>query len=292
MSPLPILLIVFTTPWADTVITYDAGVNPAPGYTNPQAAIGTPSRFTGEGIWPGVVSPFNAPWLADEIVSIGAGGELVLSFDAPIQDDPNNPWGIDLIVFGNTSFIDDAYPSAIVGGVFSDDGGTIEVSTDGKTWVSVTNSVADGLWPTCGFTDSQPYDPVQGTLPSNFLLPIDPRLTIDDVMLMDYASLLSVYANSGGGTGIDLAQTGLPEISYIRISVPVDAKLSPEIDAVADVAPQLQGDVNMDGIVDINDLLLVIAYFGPLPIGGPLADFNGDLIVDVTDLLVVIGNWS
>ena len=72
----------------------------------------------------------------------------------------------------------------------------------------------------------------------------------------------------------------------------LDATLSPEIDAVADVAPQLQGDVNMDGIVDINDLLLVIAYFGPLPIGGPLADFNGDLIIDVTDLLVVIGNWS
>jgi hypothetical protein len=48
----------------------------------------------------------------------------------------------------------------------------------------------------------------------------------------------------------------------------------------------------MNGVVDVNDLLILISTWGPLPVAGPLADFNGDWTVDVSDLLVVIGNWS
>jgi hypothetical protein len=292
MSPLPLIVSILTTPWADAVISYDQGIGPAPGYTIASAAIGEPTRFTGEGIWPGVVSQFNTPWLADEIVSIGGGGHLVIFFDEPVQDDPNNPWGIDLIVFGNTGFVDGAWPSAIVSDVFSDDNGTIEVSADGKQWVAITTQVADGLWPTCGYSDSQPYDETEGQLPTDFTMPIDPRLTLDDVMNLDHPMLMMYYGTSGGGTGIDLAETGLAEISYVRISTPENSKLSPEIDAFADVQPQLQGDVDMNGVVDVNDLLILISTWGPLPVAGPLADFNGDWTVDVSDLLVVIGNWS
>ena len=55
---------------------------------------------------------------------------------------------------------------------------------------------------------------------------------------------------------------------------------------------QIVGDVDMDGTVDVNDLLLLIGSFGNLEVGGPLADFNGDLYVDVSDLLALLGNWS
>ena len=65
-----------------------------------------------------------------------------------------------------------------------------------------------------------------------------------------------------------------------------------EIDGVADVSPQMPGDVDMNGVVDVTDLLALIANFGEMPIGGPLADFNGDFIIDVSDLLTVIGHWS
>jgi hypothetical protein len=292
MSPLPLIVSILSSPWADAVISYDEGIGPAPGYTQASAAIGEPSRFTGEGIWPGVVSPFNAPWLADEIVSIGSGGHLVLSFDEPVQDDPHNPYGIDLIVFGNTGFIDNAWPSAIISGVFSDDNGTIEVSADGKQWVAITTQFADNLWPTCGYSDSLPYDAVEGQTPTDFTMPIDPRLTIDDVINIDHETLMMYYRTSGGGTGIDLAETGLAEISYVRISTPQDSKLTPEIDAIADVEAQIPGDVNVNGVVDVSDLLILISTWGPLPIAGPLADFNGDWTIDVSDLLVVIGNWS
>jgi hypothetical protein len=293
MSPLPIIIFsLFTNPWADSVISFDEGVGGSAGYNIPETAIGEPSRFTGEDIWPGVVSPFNSPWLANEIVSIGAGGSLVVSFDEPVQDDPANPWGIDLLIFGNTGCIDNSYPNGIVGGVYSDDGGTIEISQDGKQWFAITTQLADDLWPTRGYLDSQPYDAFEGSHPSNFTLPVDPRLTLGDVMNLDNEALMHMYGASGGGTPIDISETGLAEISYVRISVEANTKLTPEIDGFADVTAQIVGDVDMNGIVDVNDLLALIGSFGELEVGGPLADFNGDFLVDVSDLLALIGNWS
>ena len=48
-------------------------------------------------------------------------------------------------------------------------------------------------------------------------------------------------------------------------------------------------DVNGDGVVDVLDLLAVIAAWGNL--GGP-EDVNGDGVVDVLDLLAVISAWG
>ena len=290
MSPLPIICTFLFNPFADSVVSFDEGIVDSPGYNIPESALGEPTRFTGEGIWPGVVSPFNAPWLADEIVSIGLGGSLTLAFDKPIIDDPLNPYGYDFLIFGNTGLIDAAWPAAIIGGVFSDDGGIIEISEDGKTWITVTESLADGLWPTNGYIDSEPYDGVEGTMYTNFTLPIDPRLTLEDVMNLDCVELMEFYGNSGGGSGIDISGSGLSEVSCVRISA--GTKYSPEIDAIVDVAAQVQGDADMNGVVNVNDLLIVIDSFGPLPIGGPLADFNGDYQVNLNDLLILIGNWS
>ena len=290
MSPLSLSFIVLVNPFADSVISFDEGVVDSPGYNISSASLGEPARFTGEGIWPGVVSPFNAAWLADEIVSIGVGGSLTVHFDEPVTDNQNNPFGIDLIIFGNTGLIDNAWPAAIIGGVFSDDGGSIEVSANGKEWVTVTSTLADGIWPTCGFVDSEPYDGVEGIIETNFTLPIDSRLTLELVMGLNSDELKMYYGNSGGGNGIDLAETGLSEISYVRINA--SSKLSPEIDAISDVTAQLPGDADLNGMVNVNDLLIVIDTFGPLPIGGPLADFNHDFEVNITDLLILIGNWS
>jgi hypothetical protein len=53
--------------------------------------------------------------------------------------------------------------------------------------------------------------------------------------------------------------------------------------------PSCPGDVNGDGVVDVLDLLLVLAAWGNP--GGP-EDINGDGIVDVLDLLEVLANWG
>ena len=77
-----------------------------------------------------------------------------------------------------------------------------------------------------------------------------------------------------------------------KISISESSKQSVEIDGMADVNPQMVGDVSGNGIVDVQDLLLLIASFGPLEVSGPLADFNGDFVVDISDLLALVGNWS
>jgi streptogramin lyase len=61
---------------------------------------------------------------------------------------------------------------------------------------------------------------------------------------------------------------------------------------VPDLAPPASGDVNGDGVVDIDDLSAVIIEWGPCPPGPCPADLTGDGIVGVDDLLEVILSWS
>ncbi len=48
-------------------------------------------------------------------------------------------------------------------------------------------------------------------------------------------------------------------------------------------------DINGDGVVDVLDLLLLLAAWGT---ADPDSDINGDGVVDVLDLLLVLGAWS
>jgi hypothetical protein len=52
-------------------------------------------------------------------------------------------------------------------------------------------------------------------------------------------------------------------------------------------------DINCDGVVDVTDLLAVIAAWGDCPEEAACPeDINGDGVVDVTDLLAVIAGWG
>lgn len=56
-------------------------------------------------------------------------------------------------------------------------------------------------------------------------------------------------------------------------------------------------DLNCDGVVDVSDLLMLLAAWGLCPTGGtPVppcpADLNGDGAVDVSDLLLLLANWG
>jgi hypothetical protein len=50
------------------------------------------------------------------------------------------------------------------------------------------------------------------------------------------------------------------------------------------------GDVEVNGIVDVNDILLFVSDFGCQ--NSCLADANDDFIVDINDLLVIISSWG
>ena len=57
------------------------------------------------------------------------------------------------------------------------------------------------------------------------------------------------------------------------------------------INPPVEGDLNGDGIVDVLDLLVVVANWGNCT-GACESDMNADGTVDVLDLLVLIANWT
>ncbi|MCC6659618.1 MAG: hypothetical protein IT437_01905 [Phycisphaerales bacterium] len=215
--------------WAAHVESYVPGAGVPAGYEEPSHALGQPSRMTSFG----AVSPFNPPFDASDLVSIGAGGSLVLRFDEPITDNPLHEFGVDLIVFGNTGYIDSAWPGGVWGGVLGDGRGLIEVSADGSDWRAVT-PLADSPYPTLGYSDlSDPYAPGPGLVPSDFTRPVNPAF--EPTLGTTFDEIRAAYSGSGGGTGVDIGESGLASISYVRITNPV-ASGHVEVDAIAAVS--------------------------------------------------------
>jgi hypothetical protein len=222
-------------PWADEVISYDPGEGAQPGYTDPLVVLGEPERYTGEGSWPGAVTPFNPAWLPEEVVSLGAGGRLIVRFDEPITNDPDHVYGVDFIIFGNGSFADGDYPNGQVAGLFEEGPFAVSVSADGVDFTPLAGLYNDALFPALGYLDlAGPYDPNPGSLLSDFTRPINPDLTYDDFHGRSFEEVLAIYDGSGGGIPFDISATGLSAVSYVRIDVPAGAT-SPELDGFAAV---------------------------------------------------------
>jgi hypothetical protein len=221
-------------PWAAQVVSYSPGSGVNAGYDNPSSALGEPTRFTGVGVFPGAVTPFNPAYLGTEIVSIGPGGSLVVGFGQPVTDDPANPYGIDLLCFGNAGYIDTNFPTGTSGGMFGAGGGLVEVSADGLTWFATTVA-ADGRFPTLGYADlTDPYALNPGGVPADFTRPVDPAF---DPTGLNFQQISAAYGGSGGGAGIDLATLGLAAVTYVRISNLSTSGTTVDIDGLSDVAP-------------------------------------------------------
>lgn len=229
-------------PFASRWVSFHAGSTPTPGYASPSAAVGAPERFTGEGSpYPGVVSLFNPAWGADELISIGEGGHLTVEFATPIHDDAAHRFGVDLLIFGNGSLLDSAWPNGRIGDpatLFGVDAMQVAVSADGTHFVEL-GEFTEGMFPALGYLDSGPYDDRPGRVPSDFTRPVNPALTPANFAGLTFSEALALYDGSGGGTPIDIAGANLPEVRFVRISVPDDGNpetfLNVEIDALARV---------------------------------------------------------
>src|SRR5882672_10347413 len=79
--------------FADSVVSYTPGSGAASGYTNPFVALGEPSRVT-PGTHSGPVDPLSPPYLSSQLVSVGAGGSLIVEFNSPILNRANDPFGL------------------------------------------------------------------------------------------------------------------------------------------------------------------------------------------------------
>lgn len=224
-------------PWADSVVSYVQGSNANADHLVAGNALGSPERVTGEdspfGSFPGSVTPFAGAFGFDEFVSIGAGGSLTVRFDEPVMNDPLNPFGVDLLIFGNSFFTTSDFVTPRTTGI-SSDGGVVEVSADGITWFVVPGA-ADGLFPTLGFSDeANAFGGPAGNVLSDFTKPVNPAFDWQNRTLSE---LIAGYDGSGGGLGVDIGAVGggLAQISFVRVSVPAGSGVDVEIDAFSDV---------------------------------------------------------
>ena len=209
--------------YADSVVAYSPGTltGSAGSFTNASVALGEPSRVT-PGLFGGPVDPFNSPYLASQLLSVGAGGSLTVQFNSPIQNDPSHRFGIDFLIFGNAGFV-------ITNGDFSGGGITdgslfgfntgaalVSVSADGQNYFTLNPALApivDAMFPTDGS--------------GNFHQPVDPKLHAADFGGKDLGGIHALYGGSGGGAGFDLAwaQDGsgqpvtMDNIQFARVDV-------------------------------------------------------------------------
>ncbi len=255
-------------PWADEVLEVNAN-EPNAGFDLPQETIGKP---TGGGTF----YPDNSG-----VHSVGIpASHIVLKFDTPVTDDPANPMGLDCIVFGNASWVGG---NPLLKWM---EAGAIEISQDvngngqaDDPWYFIPgsrdldssvlpNGISNPSPSLAGHVknpnaadadlgnDDEEYDwgyfdltPAQREYLDNYVRPDDP-------------TSVGLTARSGGGDAFDIAwardSAGLPagisQFDFIRLSALVQAyagpfgNVTPELDAVADVAPDV--DTDGDGILD------------------------------------------
>jgi hypothetical protein len=208
-----IIPLITQAQFANGVVSYNPGSGFSPNFTNSNAALGAPASGTG-------ISPFAPPFSTSQIVSIGAGGSLTLQFNTPILNNPADPYGIDMMIFGNSFFVvtSGSGSSAITSGaIFTSTVSTrVEVSTDRSTWFTLD----PGLAPNVGT-----YFPTDGT--GNPFVPVNPAFTSADFNGLNLSGIRSLYGGSAGGAGFDLSwardgngnSVDLQSASFLRIDV-------------------------------------------------------------------------
>lgn len=220
------------------------------------------------------INPAYPAWSGGRLLSLvgdddeGTPGFVTIKFDHDVLDDPNNPFGIDFLVFGNAFGVRDSDENIQLTtdpltvsftGKGSYENALVEVSQDGETWYAYKKGpYADSFMPTLGYL-YDPAAPDTGLFNGNLYWgraaratrPVNPACSFSSFSGLNLAQVCQRYDGSAGGTGFDLAELPLPEngngvkwIRYVRISCVEESNDEgdfgynvPEVDAVADVAP-------------------------------------------------------
>ena len=195
-----------------------------------------------------VEAPFNtAPDGGKIITKINSGGQITVNMGRKIYDDPNNPYGIDLIIYGNSFFSAAGYSGSIgdgtdlnaatLGGGFYGHATTVSVSQDGVNWFTFTNTRSlfpDNAYRWDASNDSWTDEQMNPTKPVN------PFIYTNNFNGQTVAGGLNQFVGAAGGSGYDLKASGLPWIQYIRVQP--GAGTYTVIDAIAAVNPVAVGD--------------------------------------------------
>jgi hypothetical protein len=241
------------SPYATTLVSYSSDLTGSSLYNDPYAALGQPStNFKNSGFSPatGRVKLVEPAWnvgLSNEklITSLNRVGDYItVKFDHQVTDDPNNPYGIDFLVFGNSFYVGSGFVNdnsdmstyRLVGGAFYEPM-KVSVSQDGVNWYTYNSGpYCDSAFPTQAYLWDAVNHAWTNTL-SDFTKPVNPTLkSLLETGNMSAADAIALYDGSGGGTGFDLAESGLSWIQYIKVEA-TSGFAAGEVDAFADVAP-------------------------------------------------------
>ncbi len=259
-----VLLMVCGTAWASPYATYvvdSCGTfGPSP-YDDPESVTGAPSTdfYDPWGSWSGgsndrkvkLVEPaYNLDSDGNKLITtLRDYSYITVGFDHRIEDDPNNPYGLDFLVFGNAFYTGsgtvndetDMRTYMLQGGGWFESA-LVSVSQDGENWYTYENGpYGDNAFPTQAYQwDQGLYDSTGNGWTDelmDFTTPVNPDY-YDTLMNggISAADAIALYEGSGGGTGFDLAESGFDWIQYIKVEG-TTGFAEGEIDAFADVAP-------------------------------------------------------
>jgi hypothetical protein len=210
---------------------------------------------------PGPSSPSTG---STTVASLGGGGTVTVTFaDIVIEDRP----GPDFIVFENAFFLGAPPVEETADYFIFAEPAVVEVSDDGVTWVAFPHDAA-ALAATVGslvsrdlFADLGGLAGVTPTFTGNWILP-------DDRTIWDSSGTGGV--SGAGGDAFDLAQVGLSQARYVRLT---DAR------SFNGAAGTGEG-FDLDALVVLNGRPLV-------PVG---VDSDGDHLTDAAELSLYMTN--
>ena len=194
--------------------------------------------------------PYNVTPAGGAVVAeVTNGGQITVQLGRKVYDDPDNPYGIDLIVYGGSFF------SGVAGtmGTISDStdlnvatltssaifghATVVSVSQDGTNWYAFP--AAPDLFP----DNADRWDDANDAWTDeamNPTKPLNPYLYTNACPGQTIAGVLDQFAGAAGGTGYSLKASGLPWIQYVQIQPGAGAYTV--IDAIAAVNPAVVGD--------------------------------------------------
>lgn len=254
-------------PWADTVISYNA-IDPVPGFEHPENILGEP-------VGGSVYAVNNSKTHSVGTPGAAPGSYVLVKFNTPVEDHPDNLLGYDFIVYSNSFWAGgNPYRKWV-------EPALIEISEDINA-----NGLPDDPW----YVIPGSRGLNAGVLPQGISNPIPPlagnvlnpntdgteydwgyaELTptvqkyLDNFMRPDNPHAVGLTQGSGGGDAFDIAWAvpedgtgnpdGISRFHFLRVSAfvsMVDSVLgdvSPEISGVSTVARNL--DADGDGILD------------------------------------------
>ncbi len=233
------------------------GVYTASPYNDPTAMLNRPALNFVDHFGTGtvhrtkIIEPpyWTAPDGSDVITEISSGGEVTVKLGRKVYDDPNNPYGVDLVVYGNSFFSASGISGFVGDGTdlnvaklssgFAGHTNVVSVSQDGTNWYTFTFTNTQSAFP----DEAYRWDDTNDSWTDEEMnpnKPLNPYVYTNNFSGHSVAGGLDQFNGSAGGSGYDLKASGLPWIQYVRIQ-PV-AGYYTVIDAIAAVNPVAVGD--------------------------------------------------